>query len=50
MNGLTCDITFMLRYPYLFNVIMIVFIPCMTLLTLKLYAALEAIISKEVRG
>ena len=41
MNGLACDIEFMLRYPYLFTAIMLVFIPCMTLIAAKLFDLLK---------
>ncbi len=47
MNGLDCDITFMLRHPYLFTVLMMVLLPCMTLIIMQLFRYLEMIISKE---
>jgi len=47
MSDLTCDIEFMMRYPYLFTVIMTVFIPSITLLTIRLFNVLETVLVRE---
>lgn len=49
MNGLTCDIEFMIRYPYLSTLISIILIPCMTLIGLRLFEALRLILDDMAR-